>query len=94
MLNVAGKRSSISELTHQILAIPGVEDAAVFVPKKNNSHDRPAALIVSQLSKTHILQSLAERIDPIFMPRPLKLVAKIPRNDTGKLVKSELEQAL
>ena len=32
MIKVAGKRASLQELTRQILEVPGVEDAVVFLP--------------------------------------------------------------
>ena len=31
------------------------------------------------------MAALRERIDPIFLPRPLVLVDALPRNATGKL---------
>lgn len=91
MLNVAGKRSSIGEILSKLLSIPGVNDAAVFVPQKNNKHARPAALVVTILSKKDIMKSLAKVLDPVFIPRPLKIVVEIPRNLTGKVVKEALE---
>ena len=34
----------------------------------------------------HPLEALLrERIDPVFLPRPLRLVTALPRNSTGKL---------
>ena len=44
MIKVAGKRSSLQELTRQVLAVPGVEDAVVFVPHEDA---RPAAAVVA-----------------------------------------------
>ena len=33
----------------------------------------------------HDLAALRRDIDPVFLPRPLKLVDALPRNETGKL---------
>ncbi|MGC1389324.1 MAG: hypothetical protein WA807_15035, partial [Steroidobacteraceae bacterium] len=36
--------------------------------------------------KAHTLvEQLRRRIDPVFLPRPLLLVDRLPRNATGKL---------
>jgi len=82
MLNVGGKRNSLSHLTHKLQSIPGIDDAVVFLP---DDKARPAALVVSSRPTTEILQRLAELIDPVFLPRPLRKVAALPRNETGKL---------
>ena len=37
-----------------------------------------------------ILHALRQRIDPVFLPRPLILVEALPRNDTGKLPRAAL----
>jgi acyl-coenzyme A synthetase/AMP-(fatty) acid ligase len=36
------------------------------------------------------MQALRSRVDPAFLPRPLILVAALPRNDLGKLVRADL----
>lgn len=92
MLKVAGKRASLADLTQKLLAIPGVEDAALFVPE---GAERPAALVVaSQSSEQFILTTLAAQIDAVFLPRPLRLVERLPRNDIGKLSRAQLLELL
>jgi acyl-coenzyme A synthetase/AMP-(fatty) acid ligase len=44
MIKVAGKRASLQELTRQILAVRGVEDAVMFLP---DADGRPAAAVVA-----------------------------------------------
>jgi acyl-coenzyme A synthetase/AMP-(fatty) acid ligase len=90
MVNIAGKRSSLGYLNHQLNAIPGVLDGAFFV--RDDAHAslagvaRLAALVVAPtLDVPAILQQLRERIDPVFLPRPLLRVEALPRNETGKL---------
>lgn len=83
LLKVAGKRASLAELTQHLLRITGVEDAVVFVPE---GQERPAALVVAAtLSEAQILSALAPHIDAVFLPRPLKRVAQLPRSAVGKL---------
>jgi acyl-coenzyme A synthetase/AMP-(fatty) acid ligase len=36
------------------------------------------------------MASLRARIDPVFLPRPLVFVARLPRNSTGKLPQEAL----
>jgi len=52
---------------------------------------RLAALVVAPtLDRGVIVQRLRERIDPVFLPRPLLLVDALPRNETGKLPQQTL----
>jgi acyl-coenzyme A synthetase/AMP-(fatty) acid ligase len=39
----------------------------------------------------HLLAALRERIDPVFLPRPLLFVDALPRNGTGKLPRAALQ---
>jgi acyl-coenzyme A synthetase/AMP-(fatty) acid ligase len=92
MIKVAGKRGSLQALTQALLDIQGVHDAVVFVP---DTDARPAALVVAPtLSSARIATLLADRIDPVFVPRPLLVVATLPRNGVGKLPHAALLQLL
>ena len=90
LVNIAGKRSSLAYLNHQLNAIPGVLDGAFFVREDAQAClagiARLAALVVApSLDVATILRRLRERIDPVFLPRPLLRVEVLPRNETGKL---------
>jgi acyl-coenzyme A synthetase/AMP-(fatty) acid ligase len=90
LVNIAGKRSSLAYLNHQLGAIPGVTDAAFFVRDDSEASlagvTRLGALVVApRLDAASIIQALRQRIDPVFLPRPLLLVEQLPRNATGKL---------
>jgi len=37
------------------------------------------------------VRALRERIDPLFLPRPLLFVDALPRNGTGKLPRAALD---
>ncbi len=88
LINIAGKRTSLAYLNHQLNAIPGVRDG-VFLPPREDDPDcigRLAALVVAPgLTAAALTQALRERIDPVFLPRPLLFVDALPRNATGKL---------
>jgi acyl-coenzyme A synthetase/AMP-(fatty) acid ligase len=90
LVNIAGKRSSLAYLNHQLNAIPGVTDAVFFVRDDSEASiagvTRLGALAVApRLDVASIIQALRQRIDPVFLPRPLLLVEHLPRNATGKL---------
>ncbi len=92
-LKIAGKRTSLGELTRLLLEVPGVSDGVIFLPP---GAQRTAALVVAApgLSVAALLDALALRMDAAFVPRPLRLVAKLPRGDTGKLSQVALLAAL
>jgi acyl-coenzyme A synthetase/AMP-(fatty) acid ligase len=91
MVNVAGKRTSLSYLNLQLTSIPGVLDGAFFWPEFDDADKldgvmRLMAFVVAPgLSLAQLQSALRQRIDPAFMPRPLCLVDALPRNATGKL---------
>jgi acyl-CoA synthetase (AMP-forming)/AMP-acid ligase II len=93
LINVAGKRTSLAYLDHQLAAIEGVEDAAFFVPEDSGeSVTRLIAFVVAPgLRRETLLARLRSRIDPAFVPRPLYFVERLPRNATGKLPRRALE---
>jgi acyl-coenzyme A synthetase/AMP-(fatty) acid ligase len=97
LLEIAGKRASLGDLTRRLLAIPGVTDG-VMLQLDDCSHRgvaRIAALVVApDLEETAILAALRESIDPVFLPRPLKRVPALPRSETGKLPRAELLRML
>ncbi|NIE65457.1 AMP-binding protein [Burkholderia sp. Ax-1719] len=96
LINIAGKRTSLAYLNHQLNAIEGVADGVFFMPAEPaHAHTgregiehvtRLVALVVAPtLDAAHLQRALRERIDAAFMPRPLVFVDSLPRNETGKL---------
>jgi len=98
LVNIAGKRSSLSYLNHQLNAIPGVQDGVFFVREEESAAGgvaRVAALVVAPgMSVAAVTGELRRRIDPVFLPRPLLFVDQLPRNDTGKLPRETLHSLL
>ena len=92
LINIAGKRSSISYLTHQLLGIPGVEDGTFLMDEgAGEAVPRLKALVVAPgLSTEQIMQALRKTLDPAFLPRPLVRVANLPRNHLGKLLRADM----
>ncbi len=94
LVNIAGKRHSLSSLNHVLSTIPGVLDGAFYMPDETNPDQvtRLAACVVApSLNARQLLAALRQHIDPVFLPRPLLLVDALPRNSTGKLPRATLQ---
>ena len=94
LVNIAGKRTSLAYLNHQLCSIVGVRDGAFFLPAVDGGEGviRLAAFVVAtELRRDELLAALRLRIDPIFLPRPLVQLESLPRNSTGKLPRSALQ---
>jgi acyl-coenzyme A synthetase/AMP-(fatty) acid ligase len=85
LVKIGGKRESLSGLSYKLKKIDGVDDGIFFIPKEDtNKRVRLAALVVSStLTRNQIIQLLSQIIDPVFLPRPLKVVASLPYNKLG-----------
>ena len=97
LLEIAGKRASLADLTRRLLALAGVVDGVVFQLDDPGAGgvQRIAALVVApSRSSADLVRELRDQIDPVFLPRPLKRVERLPRNDTGKLPRVALLAAI
>lgn len=95
LVKIGGKRASLAEMTHRLLTIDGVRDGVIFRPSSagDDSEVRLLAFVVSPgRTVEEIRAALAEVIDPVFIPRPIRLVDKLPRSRTGKLRRADLEK--
>jgi acyl-coenzyme A synthetase/AMP-(fatty) acid ligase len=50
-----------------------------------------AFVVAPGMSAATIRSELRKRIDPLFLPRPLRLVDALPRNAMGKLPRDAFE---
>ena len=96
LVNVAGKRSSFAYLDYQLNAIEGVLDGAFFLRDETSAGEvgvtrLAAAVVAPGWDGAALTQRLRECIDAVFLPRPLLLVERLPRNATGKLPRQALQ---
>ena len=98
LINIAGKRTSLGYLNHQLNEIPGVLDGVFFMPDEPATTSRRgehvtrllAFVVAPGLAVVDLQRALRERVDAAFMPRPLYRVDSLPRNATGKLPRDVL----
>ena len=95
MVNIAGKRNSLAYLNLQLNAVPGVLDGVFAmpddaVPKADGVARLTAFVVAPGLTPAAVMAALRERMDPVFLPRPLVFVDALPRNATGKLPREAL----
>jgi acyl-coenzyme A synthetase/AMP-(fatty) acid ligase len=93
LVNIAGKRTSLAHLNFHLNSIEGIRDGAFVMPEEDDGTvTRLTAFVVAPgLTSDAILAALRQRIDPVFLPRPLCLVDILPRNETGKLPRTALD---
>ncbi len=93
LLEVAGKRASLGDLTRRLLAVPGVVDGVVLQLDDGVTAAvrRIVAIAVAPGGdEAAIIDALRAHVDPVFLPRRLLLVDALPRNATGKLPRADL----
>jgi acyl-coenzyme A synthetase/AMP-(fatty) acid ligase len=92
MVKIAGKRASLADLDRRLLGVPGVQDGAfVQLDEDRTGVRRMGALVVApQVDESAILRALADQLDPVFLPRRLRRVHRLPRNATGKLPRKRM----
>lgn len=97
MINIVGKRSSLSFLNHILTSLPGVRDGVFCLPEHDQSKEvaRLAVFVVApDLSLDTILAGLRPLIDPVFLPRPIIKVNEIQRDQNGKLSAATLNMLI
>lgn len=92
LIEIAGKRASLAAISAHLLAVPGVLDAvAVQAPDDGSGVRRiQAAVVARHVDDRQLLQALRRHLDPVFLPRRILRLDRLPRNEVGKLRASDL----
>ncbi|WP_434212504.1 class I adenylate-forming enzyme family protein [[Pseudomonas] boreopolis] len=88
LLDIAGKRASLGDLTRRLLAVPGVQDGVMVqleTPDEIGVRRIAAVVVAPALDEAGLLAALRQAMDPVFLPRRLRFVERLPRNETGKV---------
>ena len=92
VVKIGGSRVAVAQIERLLREIPGVADAAV-VPVDTpppRRHELWAAVVAPTLSIGALRAALLKRLEPIAVPRRFRLVAALPREDNGKLVRARV----
>lgn len=97
MVNVAGKRSSLAYLNQIIVNLPGISDGVFCIPQTGPEKEatRLAAFVVAPgLRAQDIQAALLQKLDPVFLPRPIFFVDALPRDGNGKIPASAMAELI
>lgn len=96
-VKLAGRRASLAGLSRILLEIEGVQDG-VFVAPDDLDRSPVVRLAVIAVAPQHsvvsLMLALRARIDPVFLPRPLVLLNRLPRDALGKSPRAALLEVL
>jgi acyl-CoA synthetase (AMP-forming)/AMP-acid ligase II len=93
LIKIAGRRASLAGLNLLLQEMPGLDDGVFYLPATGSPTER-LYLIHSgpALDRAATEQWLRARLDPVFLPRTLIRVDRLPRSDNGKLQRQALDQ--
>src|SRR5690606_41358082 len=86
LLEIAGKRASLAELTRRLLEVPGVADGAVFQLDPDAAGVRRIAAVAVAPGRApgEVLGALRQHGDPAFLPRRPPVGTGVPRAGRGE----------
>lgn len=93
MVKLGGRRASLAELNRILGNIEGVIDGQFIAPAELETEPNARLQVFAvapQRSAEAILRELRRQIDPLFLPRRVVLVDRLPRNETGKLTSAAI----
>jgi acyl-coenzyme A synthetase/AMP-(fatty) acid ligase len=91
VLKVGSTRVSLAELEARLLAVPGVKDAAALAVEVGGARGWESwAAVVGDATPESIRAALLPWLDPVVIPRRIRIVEALPRDATGKLRREAL----
>jgi len=102
-INIDGLKVAPQEVESALLKCKLVKDIAVVgvIDPLNNKHEVVAALIVSNNNKTDEAEFArkvrahgGEVLEPYMVPEIIKITERIPRSESGKVLRKEVEKLL
>lgn len=92
VIKVGGKRVDVCEIESLIGKLPGVLDSACFSRSVESLRGEEILLVVATttLTKEEIRAALRGSIDATFLPRKIRTVSALPRDERGKLKRRDL----
>jgi acyl-coenzyme A synthetase/AMP-(fatty) acid ligase len=93
LIKIAGRRASLASLNRLLDELPGLDDGVFYLPPTNSGTQRLVLVHAgAPLDPAATRQWLRSRMDPLFLPRELLHVERLPRTATGKLQRAALDE--
>ena len=92
LIKIAGRRASLAGLNLLLQDLPGLTDGVFYLPATGAPAERLVLIHAGELDRAAAEAWLRERIDPVFLPRTLIRVERLPRTEGGKLPRAALDQ--
>ncbi len=99
-INIGGKRHSLGALNAALSGVLGLPDGLI-VSERGEGDDRLTLFVVMPADGTNreemrrkVRSHLATLVDPVFLPRRMIAVARIPRGPTGKVSAADAARLL
>jgi acyl-coenzyme A synthetase/AMP-(fatty) acid ligase len=93
VIKIAGRRASLAGLNQLLQDLPGLSDGVFYLPDTGDATQRLALIYAGKsLDRAATATWLRERMDPVFLPRSVIRVERLPRTDNGKLPQAALAQ--
>jgi acyl-coenzyme A synthetase/AMP-(fatty) acid ligase len=93
MIKIAGRRASLAGLNLLLQDLPGLVDGVFYLPATGAPTERMVLIAAEPTPDRPMVEAwLRERIDPVFLPRAIIVVRRLPRSDGGKLPRAALDE--
>ncbi|MBS0447464.1 MAG: AMP-binding protein [Proteobacteria bacterium] len=93
LIKIGGRRASLAGLNLLLQDLPGLQDGVFHLPDSDRAVERLCLIHSGPAPDRAAMDAwLRTRIDPVFLPRTLIQVDRLPRSDTGKLQRRELDR--
>lgn len=93
LVKIAGRRASLAGLNLLLSDLPGLLDGVLYLPATGAPTERLVLIHAGPaLDRAAAEAWLRERIDPVFLPRTVIRVDRLPRAASGKLPRVALDE--
>ncbi len=93
VIKIAGRRASLAGLNLLLQDLPGLTDGVFYLPDTGEATQRLVLIHAgARLNRAATTNWLRARMDPVFLPRSIICIERLPRTDNGKLQQSALMQ--
>ncbi|WP_099024003.1 acyl-CoA synthetase [Mycolicibacterium palauense] len=92
LIKSGGYRIGAGEIETALLGHPGVDEVAVVGVPDDDLGQRIVAFVVGDAEPQALIDHVAQQLSAHKRPREVRLVAALPRNAMGKVLKKELQR--